>query len=109
MPVFSHSWPGTRSPIVRKSMAVALVHREATPPPFLLPPHCFLPDNSAVNTGQGTYDGDYEPFTTEYATSPVIDASTLTNGELKFRRWLNVASSANSSPMRGKASPSRTS
>ena len=41
-------------------------------------------------SGQGTYPGDYEPLSNESATSPVIDASGLTHGELKFRRWLNV-------------------
>ena len=30
----------------------------------------------------------------ETATSPPIDASMLSNGELKFRRWLNVAGGA---------------
>ncbi len=45
-------------------------------------------------SGQGLQQGNYEPATTEYATSPAIDASSLTNGELKFRRWLNVAPGA---------------
>lgn len=42
-------------------------------------------------TGLGTRPGDYEPQRTESATSPVIDASSLVGGQLKFRRWLNVA------------------
>jgi hypothetical protein len=41
-------------------------------------------------TGLGTNPGDYEPNVTQSATSPVIDAGTLTQGQLKFRRWLNV-------------------
>jgi hypothetical protein len=41
-------------------------------------------------TGLGTNLGDYEPKKTEAATSPVINASALTQGQLKFRRWLNV-------------------
>jgi hypothetical protein len=48
-------------------------------------------------TGHGTHAGDYEPGITEYATSPVIDASTLVNAEMKFRRWLNVGGGAISS------------
>jgi hypothetical protein len=42
-------------------------------------------------SGLGTLPGDYEPQTTEEATSPEIDASGLANGQLQFRRWLNVA------------------
>lgn len=42
-------------------------------------------------TGLGSLPGDYEPSVTQSATSPVIDASTLSRGQLKFRRWLNVA------------------
>ena len=45
-------------------------------------------------SGQGEHSGDYEPRVTEYATSPVIDASTLANGQMKFRRWLNVGGGA---------------
>jgi hypothetical protein len=41
-------------------------------------------------SGQGTWPGDYEPETAESAVSPVIDASGVSNGELKFRRRLNV-------------------
>ncbi len=41
-------------------------------------------------TGLGAHPGDYEPQTTQSAISPVIDASALTQGQLKFRRWLNV-------------------
>jgi hypothetical protein len=40
--------------------------------------------------GQGAHLGDYEPESSENAISPSIDASGLSNGELKFRRWLNV-------------------
>jgi hypothetical protein len=42
-------------------------------------------------TGLGANLGDYEAETTESATSPVIDASALTNAELRFQRWLNAA------------------
>jgi hypothetical protein len=45
-------------------------------------------------TGLGAHPGDYEPNTTQHATSPVINASTLANGQLKFRRWLNVGGGA---------------
>jgi hypothetical protein len=41
-------------------------------------------------TGLGANPGDYEPNATQSATSPVIDASSLAQGQLKFRRWLNV-------------------
>jgi len=41
-------------------------------------------------SGQGAYPGDYEPLSLESAISPVIDASGLSSGQLKFRRWLNV-------------------
>ncbi len=49
--------------------------------------------------GLGSYPGDYEPGggTITYATSPAINGSSLTNGELKFRRWLNVGGGAISS------------
>jgi hypothetical protein len=40
--------------------------------------------------GQGAHPGDYEPNTAESATSPVIDASALSNVELRLYRWLNV-------------------
>jgi hypothetical protein len=40
--------------------------------------------------GRGANPGDYEPFTTDAAISPVIDASSWTNVELHFDRWLNV-------------------
>ena len=42
-------------------------------------------------TGLGSHPGDYEPSTVETATSPSIDGSTLTQVELQFERWLNVA------------------
>lgn len=45
-------------------------------------------------SGLGAYPGDFEPTTTESATSPVIDASALSNAELTFHRWLNVANGA---------------
>ncbi len=41
-------------------------------------------------TGLGAHPGDYEPQKTERAVSPVINASSLVHGQLKFRRWLNV-------------------
>ncbi len=41
-------------------------------------------------TGLGANLGDYEPGTTQSATSPVINATSLTQGQLKLRRWLNV-------------------
>jgi hypothetical protein len=41
-------------------------------------------------TGLGAHPGDYEPQRTESAISPVINASSLVQGQLKFRRWLNV-------------------
>jgi hypothetical protein len=41
-------------------------------------------------TGLGANPGDYEPGTTQSATSPVINAASLVQGQLKFRRWLNV-------------------
>lgn len=41
-------------------------------------------------TGLGAHPGDYEPTKTERAASPVIDASALAQGQLRFRRWLNV-------------------
>ncbi len=40
--------------------------------------------------GRGANPGDYEPFTTDGAISPVIDASSWTNVELHFDRWLNT-------------------
>jgi hypothetical protein len=48
-------------------------------------------------TGLGNYPGDYEYGITISATSPVIDASALSNGKLLFRRWLNVDSSVTTS------------
>jgi hypothetical protein len=45
-------------------------------------------------TGLGPHPGDYEPQKTESATSPVINASSLTRGVLKYRRWLNVGGGA---------------
>jgi hypothetical protein len=45
-------------------------------------------------SGLGAHPGDFEPTTTEIATSPVIDASALSNAELTFRRWLNVSNGA---------------
>ena len=47
-------------------------------------------------SGQGSNPGDYEFNTTQFATSPVIDASGLPGVELRVHRWLNVhgASSA---------------
>lgn len=41
-------------------------------------------------TGLGAHPGDYEPARTERAIGPVINASSLTHGQLRFRRWLNV-------------------
>lgn len=40
-------------------------------------------------TGLGTHPGDYEAQRTERALSPVLDATGLVQGKLKFRRWLN--------------------
>lgn len=45
-------------------------------------------------TGLGPNPGDYEPKKTERAISPVINAASLTQGRLKFRRWLNVGGGA---------------
>jgi len=42
-------------------------------------------------TGLGATLGNYEGGTTESAVSPVIDASGLTNAELHYQSWLNVA------------------
>jgi serine protease AprX len=42
-------------------------------------------------TGLGAHPGDYEPGTSLRAISPVIDATALSGGQLKFRRWLNVS------------------
>ncbi len=39
--------------------------------------------------GQGSRPGDYEINTNQYATGPVIDASSLPAVELRFLRWLN--------------------
>lgn len=41
-------------------------------------------------TGLGPHPGDYENGTNQRASSPVIDAASLENGLLVFRRWLNV-------------------
>jgi hypothetical protein len=41
-------------------------------------------------SGLGANPGDYEPNTTEYATSPRINTSSLSTVELKIRRWLNL-------------------
>ena len=41
-------------------------------------------------TGLGAHPGDYEKSVNERAASPVINASSLQNGRLLFRRWLNV-------------------
>jgi hypothetical protein len=43
-------------------------------------------------SGLGANPGDYEPSTTESAVSPVIDASGLSNGELRLYRWYNADS-----------------
>lgn len=40
-------------------------------------------------TGKGRFPREYEPGTNEIAVSPIIDASQLTNGQLRFQRWLN--------------------
>ena len=45
-------------------------------------------------TGLGARPGDYEAIVTERATSPVIDASSLTGGQLRFRRRLSVGEGA---------------
>jgi len=42
-------------------------------------------------TGLGTRPGDYEPQKIESAASPVINATSLVAGQLKFRRWLNTS------------------
>jgi hypothetical protein len=42
-------------------------------------------------SGLGTEPGDYEPLANESASSPVIDASSFTDTEIKLRRRLNVA------------------
>ena len=42
-------------------------------------------------SGLGDHPGDYEPRTQEFAESPSIDASHLSNAELAFKRWLNAA------------------
>jgi hypothetical protein len=44
-------------------------------------------------TGLGAYPGDFEPGTNFRAISPVINGASLTGGQLKFRRWLNVSGS----------------
>ena len=41
-------------------------------------------------TGLGAHPGDYEVQQTQRALSPVINASSLVQGQLKFRRWLNA-------------------
>jgi serine protease AprX len=45
-------------------------------------------------SGLGSKPGDYEPNSDTRAASPVINASTLGGGQLKFRRWLNVGGGA---------------
>ncbi|HEX6851027.1 MAG TPA: hypothetical protein VF139_06435, partial [Candidatus Polarisedimenticolaceae bacterium] len=45
-------------------------------------------------TGLGANAGNYELNVLQRATSPVINASALTGGQLRFRRWLNVESNA---------------
>jgi hypothetical protein len=45
-------------------------------------------------SGLGAKPGDYEINTTTRAISPVINASALAGGQLKFRRWLNVGGGA---------------
>jgi hypothetical protein len=45
-------------------------------------------------SGLGAHPGDFEPTTSEDATSPVIDCSALSNADLTFRRWLNVSNGA---------------
>ncbi len=40
-------------------------------------------------TGLGAHPGDSEPQSNDAATSPVINAAGLPNGELKIRRWFN--------------------
>jgi hypothetical protein len=45
-------------------------------------------------SGLGNHLGDYEVTTTQRAATPVINATALTGGQLKFRRWLNTSGSA---------------
>jgi hypothetical protein len=45
-------------------------------------------------TGLGSRPGDYELNTTQRATTPAINASALTAGQIRFRRWLNVGDGA---------------
>lgn len=44
-------------------------------------------------TGLGAWPGDYELSTNFRSISPVINGSSLTGAQLKFRRWLNVVGS----------------
>jgi hypothetical protein len=41
-------------------------------------------------SGLGAHPGDYEPGTVFTATSPSINATSLVNGQLRFRRWLTT-------------------
>lgn len=45
-------------------------------------------------TGLGASPGNYEQGSDERAISPSIDASAMTDVEIKFRRWLNVGAYA---------------
>ncbi|HKQ63299.1 MAG TPA: fibronectin type III domain-containing protein [Candidatus Polarisedimenticolaceae bacterium] len=45
-------------------------------------------------SGLGAHPGDYEPSTTQRATSPAINTSSVPNAQLVFRRWLNVGGGA---------------
>jgi hypothetical protein len=46
-------------------------------------------------SGQGAHPGDYETGTNLTATSPLINATSLVNGQLRFRRKLSTGDGAN--------------
>jgi serine protease AprX len=46
-------------------------------------------------TGQGSYPGDYEPDTSTGASTPILDATELSNGKLIIRRKLGVHTGPN--------------
>jgi hypothetical protein len=72
------------------------------------PPSPFAGENVLGHdlTGLGAHPGDYENSVNERAASPVIDASTLQDGRLVFRRWLNVGGGTATSYVEVKAGSS---
>jgi hypothetical protein len=46
-------------------------------------------------SGTGAHPGDYEPNTNLTATTPVINATSLVNGQIRFRRKLSTGDGAN--------------